>query len=178
MSVSTINSSWYALHVRPNYELSVASRLRELGLEEYLPIKRSHSVPRRNRFSEGMPLFPGYIFSFLDLDAGPRLYSVPGMIRILGYGGQPTPVSDEEIKTIRSIVTSQLPVQCVPYFVAGEQIVLTKGPLRGVKGSFIATKKGGQLVVSLPLLNRSLTVTVLSEWVAQQHTPSVTVAGQ
>jgi transcriptional antiterminator RfaH len=172
------NSTWYALQVRPNYELTVAIRLKELGLEEYLPIKRSYSVSRRNRFSEGMPLFPGYVFSFLDLDAGPRLYNVPGMIRILGYGGQPMPVSDDEIKTIRSIVSSQLPVQCVPYLLAGEPIVITAGPLSGVRGNFIATRKGGQLVVSLPLLNRSLAVTVLPEWVARDQTASAFVAGR
>lgn len=86
VSVATANSQWYVLHVRPNYELSVTSQLRELGLEEYLPIKRPLSIPKRSRCSEGMPLFPGYVFSLLDLRAGPRLYSISGIIRILGHG--------------------------------------------------------------------------------------------
>jgi transcription antitermination factor NusG len=158
---------WYALHVRPNYELAVSSHLRELGLEEYLPIKHCRSLPKRNRFSEGVPLFPGYVFSYVDLDAGPRLYNVPGVIRILGYCGKPTPVEEEEIQTIRTIVNSDLTYQAVPFFSTGEPIVLTDGPLCGVRGNFIATKKGGQLIVSLPLLNRSLAVTVLAEWVAR-----------
>jgi Transcription antiterminator len=166
-STLTDKSKWYALQVRRNYEMSVASRLRELGLDEYIPVRHFQNIAKRNRFPEGMPVFPGYIFTFLDLDAGPRLYSVPGVIKILGYGGRPEPVSDDEIQAIRNIVSSDLKVHSVAYCSAGDPIVLTDGPLCGVRGRFIASKKGGQLLVSLPLLNRSLSVTVLSEWVTR-----------
>jgi transcriptional antiterminator RfaH len=133
---------WYALHVRPNYELAVSSRLRELGLDEYLPIMQCRSLPKRNRFSEGIPLFPGYVFSFLDLNAGPRLYNVPGIIRILGYCGKPTPVEDEEIQMIRRIVKSHLAFQSVPYLSAGEPIMLTDGHTMWRQGKFHRDEKG------------------------------------
>jgi len=158
---------WYALHVRSNYELAVSSRLRELGVDEYVPIKHCRSVPKRNRFSDGTPLFPGYVFSFLNLAVGPRLYTVPGVIRILGYRGTPTPVEEEEMLLVRRIVSSRLQFQAIPYLSAGDPIVLTGGPLSGVKGSFMASKKGGHLIVSLPLINRSLSVAVQAEWVAR-----------
>jgi len=169
VSSAAFNAQWYALHVRPNYEITVASRLRELGLEEYLPIKQSRPVPKRNRFSEGLPLFPGYIFSFLDLKTGPRLYNVPGIIRILGFCGKPEPIEEDEIQTIRAIVKSQLPVRDIPYLATGERIVLIDGPLRGISGTVLRSAKGKQLVVSLPLLHRSLAVTVLSEWVTLER---------
>lgn len=161
---------WYALHVRLHYELSVASRLKDLGVEEYVPIKRVKGLSKRNRFSDGMPLFPGYIFSHLDLRSGPRLYGIPGMIRIVGSGDHPSPVDEEEMQTIRVIVSSGLEACSVPYFTTGDQIVLTDGPLCGVRGTYVATKKAGQLIVALPLLKRSLAVTVLSEWVAKDNT--------
>jgi transcription termination/antitermination protein NusG len=174
MSAYAVNSKWYALQLRPHHELSVACRLRELGLEEYLPIKKTRSPSKRNRFSEGLPFFPGYIFSFLDLDAGPRLYNIPGIIRIVGYGGRPTPLSNEEMQAIRVMVASQVPIHSVSCFSTGEPIVLVDGPLRGVRGRFIHTKKGGHLTVSLPLLRRSLAVTVLSDWIARDHPSSAT----
>jgi transcriptional antiterminator RfaH len=169
VSAPTGRSRWYTLHVRPNYEMSVASRLREDGLEEYVPTICLDGISKRNRFSNGSALFPGYVFSRLDLEAGPRLYRIPGVIRILGYGGHPTPVTDDEIQMIRTVITSKAEVRSVSSFVAGQQVVITGGPLRGVKGTFTKGFKGGQLIVSFPLLNRSLAVKVPSEWVEQSH---------
>lgn len=168
--MSMDNHKWYALHVRPNHELHVASRLKGLGLEEYLPIQRGQRNARRNKFNEGLPLFPGYIFSFLDLDAGPRLYSIPGVLRIVGQGGHAIPIEDDEIASLRAISDSLLRVEATSYFQPGEKIHLIAGPLKGVSGTFLHTSKGDKLVVSLPLLKRSLAVTVLPDWVAADTT--------
>jgi transcription antitermination factor NusG len=165
MTSTVTEARWYALHVRPNYEIVVSARLRELGVGQYLPIHKSVRLTQRNRFKEGPPLFPGYIFSFLNLPAGPRLYSVPGVLSILGHRGHPTPIEDQEIAMMRSIADSPLAVKPVPFFQAGEKICLTAGPLKGVSGVFLRSDKENKLVVSLPLLKRSLAVTVLSEWV-------------
>lgn len=168
LTFATPGARWYALHLRPNYEMAVSTRLRELGVEEYLPIHRASRVAQRNKFNEGPPLFPGYIFSFLNLHAGPKLYSVPGVVRILGYGGHATPIEDHEIAMVRSIADSPLAVEPIPYFYAGEKICLMAGPLKGVSGTFLHSAKGDKLVVSLPLLKRSLAVTVICEWVAAE----------
>lgn len=168
MTLASSETHWYALHVRPNYEIAVSTRLRELGVEEYLPIHKASKVARRNKFNEGLPLFPGYIFSYLNLHAGPRLYTIPGVMRVLGYGGHAAPIGDHEIAMIRSIADSPLPVEPVSYFQAGEKICLTAGPLCGVSGTFLRSGKANQLVVSLPLLRRSLAVTVLSDWVTAE----------
>ncbi len=166
--MSDSQALWYALHVRPSYEMTVATRLKELGVEEYLPINKSAKASRRNRFAFGLPLFPGYVFSYLNLHSGPRLYSIPGVIRILGYGGKAIPIEDSEIAMVRSIADSPLLVQSIPYFQPGEKICLTAGPLCGVSGTLLSSGKGNKLAVSLPLLNRSLAVTVLSEWVTAE----------
>jgi transcriptional antiterminator NusG len=170
MAVVAFDLHWYALHVRPNYEMAVSTRLRELGVEEYLPIHKASRTAHRNKFSEGPPLFPGYIFAFLNLDTGPKLYSISGVIRILGFGGQATPIEDNEIAMVRAIADSPLPVETIPYLQPGERIVLMGGPLKGVSGSFLRSASGNRLVVSIPLLQRSLAVTVLNEWVVAEPT--------
>lgn len=161
---------WYALQVRPNYEMVVSSSLIELGVDGYLPINSTSVIPKRNKFAGGLPLFPGYVFARMDLVSGPRLYTISGLVRVLGNGANPTPIDDEEVEAIRTIVCSRLPIESTPYLVAGERIILTDGPLRGVRGCFMNTKRGGQLIVSLPLLHRSLAVTVPSDWVAREDT--------
>lgn len=164
------DQKWYALHVRPNYERSVACRLKELGVEEYLPVQRGQKIPQRNKFNEGLPLFPGYVFSHLRLSTGPRLYSIPGVLRVVGHGGYPVPIEDDELAMIRAIADSSLPVEVTSCFQPGEKICLVAGPLKGVSGTFLHAAKGDKLVVSLPLLKRSLAVTVLPDWVAADTT--------
>jgi transcription antitermination factor NusG len=170
MSLATSEERWYVLHVRPNYELAVAMRLRQLGVEEYLPFQKEPGTSPRRKFNEGMPLFPGYVFTYLNLYSGPRLYSIPGVMRLLGYGGHATPLENHEIATVRTIATSPLPVEPCPFLSPGENILLIDGPLKGVSGTYLRSAKGDKLVVSLPLLRRSLAVTVASEWVAAQKT--------
>jgi transcription antitermination factor NusG len=162
------DANWYALQVRPNYEHAVAGWLDDLGIERYLPLNRSIRHQKRSRSAEGVPLFPGYLFPHLNLDSGPRLYGIPGVIRILGHGGQAVPIEHSEITMIRSMADSPLRVELIPYFQLGTKILLTAGPLCGVAGTFLSSAKGNKLVVSLPLLNRSLAVTVLSEWVSAE----------
>jgi transcription antitermination factor NusG len=140
--------------------MAVATRLRELGIEEYLPVANAREISPRNKFPTGPPLFPGYVFSFLNLVTGPRLYNVPGVLRILGYGKQPTHIEDEEIMMVRSIVNSSLPTEPVPYLRYGDKVCLINGPLAGVSGTFVRSLNGNKLVVSLPLLQRSIAVTL------------------
>jgi transcriptional antiterminator RfaH len=170
MTDAVLQAQWYALHVRPNYEMAVATQLRRLGVEEYLPIDSASRTAQRSKFPSGYPLFPGYIFAFLNLRAGPKLYSIPGVLRLLGYGGQATPIEDREIAMVRSITNSGLPVEAISYLQAGDRVSLTAGPLAGISGTFLHSAKDNKLVISLPLLRRSLAVTVLSEWVmAEPH---------
>lgn len=164
-------SRWYALQVRLGYEDAVSLRLRDMGVEEFLPIHYSAEEVSRNR--RRPPLFPGYVFCHLDLNTGPRLYSVAGVIRILGYAKRPAPIEDSEIEMVRRIVKSPLPVKSHPYLHPGDMIHLVDGPLAGVEGTVLKLGKKNQLVVSLPLLRRSLAVTVRSEWVALRRPAEV-----
>jgi transcriptional antiterminator RfaH len=177
MKDTSLLARWYALHVRRNYEMAVATRLRQLGVEEYLPIHEASRISRHKRFQSGSALFPGYIFSFLNLSTGPKLYSIPGVFRIVGNGGHATPIEDHEIATIRSINDSRLPVEQIPYFQSGDRICLKCGPLAGISGTYLHSSNCNKLVVSLPLIRRSLAVTVLSEWVIAEP-PGYCAAGE
>jgi len=151
------------------HEFAVAGRLRDFGVREYVPIQRTARRSSRSKFKEGRPLFPGYVFSFLNLQTGPKLYGIQGVMQIVGYGGRPMPIEEQEIAMVRSIADSCLPIEPVSSYQFGDKIRLITGPLAGVSGVFIRTATGNKLVVSLPLLQRSLAVTVESDWVAAEH---------
>jgi transcriptional antiterminator NusG len=169
MADSDSQLHWYALRVSPMHELSVASRLNELGIEVYVPVQKYLPRSSRSRFREGAPLFPGYVFSFLNLHTGPRLYCIQGVIRILGFGGRPVPIEKQEIAMVRSIADSSMPVEPVSSLQSGDKVFLTTGPLAGISGIFVRSARGNKLIVTVSLLQRSIAVTVPSDWVMTEH---------
>jgi transcription antitermination factor NusG len=158
-------SRWYAVQVHLKHEATVAHHLADLCVEQYLPtISPMRSAHHRHR-ETGLPLFPGYVFARLDLSRGPRLHTIPGVVSILGLHGKPTPLEDDDVAAIRLILQSSLRVKQSCCFRSGDAVFVCEGPLSGVRGTFLHSTNGGTLVVSLPLLQRSLEVRFPSEWV-------------
>lgn len=161
----TTDTYWYALQVRSNCEQVVAECLDYVGIERYLPLYPTKPHRPRNRFADGMPLFPGYLFARLDLYKGPRMYELRGVVRILGTGSIPTPIEPEQISAVRALTNSGLTISSIPHIESGNSIVLKDGPLRGIRGTLLRIKNKDFLVVSLFLLRRSVVATIQKDWV-------------
>ena len=158
--------SWFAVHTRPRWEKFVGMSLEGKGFEAFLP---AYTCRRRwsDRIKElELPLFPGYLFCRMSI-AERRLpvLTTPGVRHIVGIGGAPVPVPDDEIDAVRAIVASGLAAQPWPFIRVGDRVRLQGGSLDGVEGILVATKKHHRLVVSVELLSRSVAVEVDQAWV-------------
>jgi transcription antitermination factor NusG len=156
---------WYALHVRPRYEKQISQNLKQKGFEEFLPLYSS-----RRKWSDRykvveMPLFPGYLFCRIDRNIRMPVLVIPGVIRIVGFGDELTPVSEEEVSAIRSIVKSGYPAEPWPFLKVGQRVRIVEGALEGLEGILIKSKAGSRLVVSVDLLQRSVAVEIDAAWV-------------
>lgn len=160
------NQNWYAISVRTRFENLAASVLRTKGFEEFLPIYRSRRQ-RSDRTKEiELPLFPGYIFCRFDpVDRLLPILTTPGVISIVGAGKTPVPVPDREISALKSIVSSGLPALPWQNLSVGDKILIETGPLAGLEGIALSVDKHYRLVVSVPLLQRSVAVEIEREWV-------------
>jgi transcription antitermination factor NusG len=159
------HSPWYALRVRSSFESVVSRTLREKGYEEYLPVYHS-----RRHWSDrvkvlDLPLFPGYVFCRLDLSQ--RILPVlttPGVVRVVGAGRDPIPVSEEEIAAVKVILNSGLGAHPWPFLAVGSTVYIERGPLAGLEGIVLNLEKQWRLVVSVSLLQRSVAVEIDREW--------------
>jgi hypothetical protein len=165
MDLRRYANRWFALQVRARSELMCALILHSKGYEEFLPLYRSNG---NSRFPNGcmLPLYPGYLFCRLNADAGGPILSTPGVIRIVGAGVDPSPISEEEIANVRLIVNSGCQAQIWPFLQVGQRVRLTLGPLAGLEGIVLRSKNSDRLVVSINVLHRSTAVEVDSRWVA------------
>jgi len=156
---------WYAIRVRTRFERTVSLALAGKGYEQYLPLYRS-----RRRWSDrskdlDLPLFPGYLFCRLDSQFRLPVLTTPGVIAIVGIGKNPMAVPEEEIDGIRAVIRSGLPVQPWPHLAAGSKVLIEEGPLKGLEGVALDVKKKFRLFISVPLLQRSISVEIDRAWV-------------
>ena len=151
---------WFALQLRPNHERAVQAALRIKGYTEFLPLYR-----KRSRWSDrvkdlDLPLFPGYIFSKFELQRRLPIIVIPGVAGIVGVGRHPEPINESELTAVRRFVESGAPVMPWPFLQAGDLVLIEKGPLAGLEGILVQTKGQYRAVVSLGLLQRSVSVEI------------------
>jgi len=154
--------SWYAVHVRSNFEKRVATELGAKGVECYVPaVKETHAWTDRKKVIE-VPLFPGYVFT--------RFYDTPalrhtvvrscGAVRILGPGESIEPVPNSEIEAIQRILQANVPLLAHPLLREGALVRIRRGPLKDLEGLLVRIKSQTRLVLSVELLSRSVSTEV------------------
>lgn len=159
---------WYGLRVRSKHERIAWTVLKGKGYDPFLP---SYKVRRRwsDRIKETeLPLFPGYVFCRMHAaDRLPVLTST-GVVGIVGIGKIPAPIEEREIEAVRAVIQSGLPAQPWPFFQPGDTVEVKDGPLRGVQGVVENVKDRKRLVLSVILLQRSISVELDPTWAAAQ----------
>ena len=160
MNELSIEQRWYALQVRPRFEKIVSMHLQHKGYEEYLPVYRS-----RRRWSDrnkevDFHLFPGYIFCRFDARQRLPILVIPGVMSVVGIGRNPVAVPDDEIAAVQGVVKSGLTYGPAGFITEGQSARIEHGPLRGLVGIVVATKKNCRLVISISLLQRAVAVEI------------------
>jgi transcription antitermination factor NusG len=156
---------WFAVRTRSNFEKIASVALENKGLTPYLPTYRD-----RRRWSDRVvvsdtPLFRGYVFCrFNPLHRLPVLTTV-GVISIVGCGSEPAPINDAEIDAIQLILQSGLATEPCPFLREGQTVRVTRGALAGVEGILTKKKSDFRLVISVTMLQRSISVEIDREWV-------------
>src|SRR5208282_196620 len=160
-----VGCPWFALQVRSRFEKNVASFLDGKGYEWFLPTYRS-----RRRWSDRMkdvelPLFPGYLFCRFNPQERLPILKTPGLISIVSTAKIPTAVDEAEIVALRTLVSSGLPRQPWPYLQVGQRVRIEYGALSGLEGILLQHKGHDRIVLSVTLLQRSVSAEIESSWV-------------
>jgi transcription antitermination factor NusG len=161
--------AWYAVHVRSNQERTTAAFLAGRGVACFLPTYRALSRRRDRRVVLTRPLFRGYLFARIDLEGPARIQVLraPGTVRIVEFGGRPTPGPAATIRSLE-ILVGQGPDEVRPHPLAraGQRVAVLDGPFAGACGKLVVT--GGRkprLVVEVEFLGRAVAVPIAPEQV-------------
>jgi transcription antitermination factor NusG len=151
---------WYAVYTCAQHEKSVAKQLAVRSVECFLPLYEKVSRWKDRRVKIEFPLFAGYVFARLSLKDRLRAVQAPGIVRLVGFNGHPTPLPDDEIHALRNGLSTALGAEPCPYVQVGRRVRILSGPLKGLEGILQRKKSGTRFVISLHLIQRSVTVEV------------------
>ena len=93
------------------------------------------------------------------------MLTIPGTVGLVGFGKGPAAVPDHEIESVRRMIGSGLLVAPWPFLQVGQPVLIERGPLTGVEGIIQEVKKTFRLVVSIPMLQRSVSAEIDRTWV-------------
>lgn len=162
------NLPWYVIHTCSRHEGLVEAGLTRKGLEVFLPRVKVRSRRRDRLQMLEAPLFPGYLFVHTDLNDWAHYHIIrnQGVVRILGIKGQFTPVPEDTVTSLRTLVNSGQPVFPWSQLAPGKRVRVVDGPLMGASGVILRNKQGKRrLLVAVKLLGRSVGAELAEETV-------------
>jgi transcriptional antiterminator NusG len=157
---------WYVVHTCSRHEALVETGLARKGLEVFLPRVTVRSRRRDRLRMLEVPLFPGYLFVQTDLSDRDYYHIIKqeGVVRILGTRGYFTPVPEDTVVSLRTLVNSGQLLLPWARIEPGRRVRVVDGPLAGATGVILRLKKGNKrLVVGVELLGRSVCAELAEE---------------
>jgi transcriptional antiterminator RfaH len=160
---------WYAVHVRSNQEQNTARFLADRNVAVFLPSYNIRSKRSDRLATLTKPLFPGYLFVYIDNRDRARIHvlKAPGTVRIVGFGGLLVTVPDATIESLKILVDNgSEEVRPHPLIRVGRVVQVVAGPFSGATGILCETAgRKPQLVVELDFLGRAVSVPIVPEQV-------------
>jgi transcription antitermination factor NusG len=150
------------VQTRSRHEKFVSSHLQSLGIPHYLPVVTEvHRWSDRKKKVE-MPLFSGYVFVQIPAtnEDRVRVLRTDGVVRFVGHCPGGTPIPEEEITSVRTLVDQEVPWATHPFLQVGQRIRIRGGALDGLEGFFQSQSGHDVLVVSVSAIQRSLSVSL------------------
>jgi transcriptional antiterminator NusG len=151
---------WYGIRTRSNHERVAAIVLSGKGYDPYLPLYRLQRQRANSVVESEHPLFPGYVFCRFDAKKRLPILMTTGVIAVLGFGREPAAIPDEEIEAVKAVLRSGLPAEPCAYLREGQRVRVMNGSLVGVEGILVKKKNQSRMVVSVTMLQRSISVEI------------------
>jgi transcription antitermination factor NusG len=153
---------WYAIHTRSQHEKAVVFHLKNEGIDTFLPlVSEVHRWSDRRKVVE-VPLFSCYAFVNVRLvpETWAKVLRVSGVLRFVGVRGEGVPIPENQVESVRALVSGKLPYTIYPFLKVGQRVRVRGGALDGVEGILVSRNGNRTLVISVEPIQRSLAVNI------------------
>jgi len=154
------SSVWYALKTCPRHEKRVRDHLESRNIETFLPLyEKVHRWRNGCNARIDFPLFATYLFVCIDNSQRRRVLEVPGVLSFVGASYKPWPLSDFQIRTLRSDLHLRRH-EPHTYLEVGQKVRIVSGPLTHFTGILLRRNGGLRVVLSVDQIMQGIAVEV------------------
>jgi transcription antitermination factor NusG len=154
------NSHWHAAYICAQHEKRVAEALKQREIEHFLPLCTAMHQWKDRRVQVEVPLFAGYVFVHLTPSQWIRVLQIPGVVRLVGFNGQPAALPDEDLQVLKNTLLVRGLAEPYPYLPVGRRVRIKRGSLEGLQGLVVRKKNRLRFVLSVHLISRSIAVEI------------------
>lgn len=160
---------WYVIHTYSGYEENVATNLKQrvdsLDMEEkifdvLIPTEKKIKIKNGKRKVSEEKIFPGYILVEMIVtdESWHVVRNTPNVTGFIGSGTIPTPISDEEVKSLQKRMGVEDPKFQIDVEI-GSAVKINEGPFKNMDGKITAIDEAkGKVKVSVSLFGRETPV--------------------
>lgn len=149
----------YLIYTKPRQEEVALTNLERQGYEVYLPRLRKMRKHRGKRNLVIEPLFPRYLFIYLDseTDNWAPIRSTLGVASLVRFGTEPAKVPGELVTQLRlSEGDEGLHEWAEPKLLVGDRVRVAEGPLKGCEGILLAKSGQERVMLLLEMLGKEV----------------------
>ena len=160
MNADQDSKKWLAVYTRPRHEKVVEKEFQKKGFEVYLPmLKARRKWSDRKKWVE-FPLFRSYVFVRTKLKNVLFVVQNSGVVKVVKFGGEIAIVQNKSIQAIKLIIEGGYNPEPLDYFVKGDPVKVSDGPLKGIVGEVIRFDKKDRLLVRVDTIQHSISIQI------------------
>ena len=150
---------WYALYTKARAEKKVLEQLTQMGIKAYLPLRRVlRQWSDRKKWVE-VPVISSYIFINIPEKDYRKVFDARGVVAYVSHKGKAVTIPDHEIEAMRKTIENNIEFDVQQRELKkGEEITITTGPLKGVKGIIKEVQGNKKLYISISNIGYTLVI--------------------
>ena len=155
---------WIAVYTKSRHEKSVNELLHKKNIQSFLPlIKVKRKWSDRYKWIE-KPLFKGYLFVKSDKKNYLKIVQTHGVHHIVKIGGRIIPIAESEIQGIQNLIEGGCKLEPADYFIVGDEVEISGGPLKGLRGCIAHSKGEDTFVLKIDTIQQAIQCQIERRW--------------
>lgn len=151
---------WYAVYTKPRHEKKVFEQFEEKEFESFLPLVKQVRLWKDRKKKVEVPMFRSYLFARFDYKYRYDLLQIRGVVKIVNFRGTPAVVPDWQIEALKKMLENPEKMRLETYIRTGEEVEVTDGPFKGMRGAVKTIKGATRLVVTIEGILQSVSVEI------------------
>jgi transcription antitermination factor NusG len=160
MTVDTTKPQWYVLYTFPHHEAKVREELEHRDIATFLPMRKEIRFWSDRKRNIMVPLFSNYLFVNIGRKHRAQALKPAGVIRFLDSNANPSVVPDKDIDIIKKILNGNVDTVIDDDIMPGDDVVITSGPLSGLRGPLVTRKGGDRMLVKVGSIKKEVLVDI------------------